>query len=218
MATVIFDVNETLSDLSALSAAFDRVGAHPDLIETWFAGTLRDAFTLNFTTGPQPFQDVARSALLGLLSQEDHLTVSTEEAADTVMAAFAELPVHPDVPEGVRALARAGHRLVALSNGSVENTEQLLERAGLREEFALLLSVDDAGAWKPDRRAYEYALHTSGVQPRDAVLIAVHPWDLHGAHQAGLRTVFLDRTRALWPGVFTAPDQHVHSLLDVVLP
>ena len=43
---LIFDVNETLSDLSPLCARFAELGLAEHLSTTWFAGLLRDGFAL----------------------------------------------------------------------------------------------------------------------------------------------------------------------------
>jgi len=40
-AVAVFDVNETLSDLSGLGARLQALGAGPDLLPRWFAATLR---------------------------------------------------------------------------------------------------------------------------------------------------------------------------------
>lgn len=218
VSTVFFDVNETLSDLGTLESAFVKVGAPGQLATTWFSATLRDGFALDLTKGALPYQDVAAEVLAGLLRHVTTLSCSPEDAIEVVMQAFSELPVHADVVPGIAALAAAGHRLVCLSNGSVRNTRGLLDRAGILDLFALTLSVDDAGVWKPDRRAYEYGLAKAGAVVSDSALVAVHPWDLHGARQAGLTTVFLDRTGAPWPRVFSRPDFQVTALMDVHLP
>jgi 2-haloacid dehalogenase len=63
--------------------------------------------------------------------------------------------VHPDVPDGIHALRAAGRRQVTLTNGSTQVYERLLIDAGIRDEFEALLSVEDAGIWKPARGAYE---------------------------------------------------------------
>ncbi len=45
-AVVIFDVNETLSDLEPLRGRFERIGAPAAMLDAWFAATLRDGFAL----------------------------------------------------------------------------------------------------------------------------------------------------------------------------
>jgi 2-haloacid dehalogenase len=213
---VLLDVNETLSDTSALAAAFERVGAPGALAQTWFASVLRDGFALVAAGTAAPFADVARATARSLLSgvvPHGHLA----DAADACVAAVARLPLHPDVPGGLRALRAAGLRVGTLTNGSVAVSEQLLERGGVRDEVERLLSVADAegGSWKPAPAAYRYGLSQWGVEARRAVLVAVHPWDVDGAARAGLRTAWVDRSGAPYPEVFTAPDVTVAGLEEL---
>ncbi len=44
------------------------------------------------------------------------------------------------------------------------------------------------------------------------VLVAVHPWDIHGAHQAGLRTAWANRTGGRYPQTMHPADLEVTSL------
>ncbi len=104
-----------------------------------------------------------------------------------------EMPPFPDVAEGLDRLRGQGHRLVVLTNSARDTGEQHLERAGLRNRFDRVIGVDAVGAYKPDRRAYAYALEQLGSAPKDAWLVAAHDWDVIGARGAGLRTAFLAR-------------------------
>ena len=213
--TVVFDVNETLSDLSALAPAFEAVGAPAGLAPTWFAGTLRDGFALTVQHEAAPFAQVARAVLVGLLSRQDGLDRPAEDAAALILDRFRDLPVHPDVPGGLRTLAGTGSTLVTLSNGATAVAERLLVAAGVRDLFAQLLSVEEVGAWKPHPDAYASGAARTGRRPEDLVLVAVHPWDIDGAARAGWRTAYLDRTGTPWPPVFRRPDHHVSSLTEL---
>src|SRR3546814_9702215 len=81
----------------------------------------------------------------------------------------------------------------------------------------MLLSVEDAGLWKPGAAAYAHALERSGVDPMDAMLVAVHPWDIDGAARAGLATAWINRTGGPYPGYFRAPDLRVGSLPELAV-
>lgn len=210
---VIFDVNETLSDMSGLAAKFAELGVRPELAATWFSGLLRDGFALTVTRQNPDFTTLATTSLRGVL--QAHGVSDLDAAVKTVMGAFAELPVHADVVEGVRALAAAGVRLVTLSNGSASVARGLFERDGIADCFERLLSVADAPAWKPAASAYEYALRACDVTPIDAVLVAVHPWDIHGASVAGLSTAFVNRAGAPYPAFFAQPDLEVSTLVEL---
>ncbi|WP_211435063.1 haloacid dehalogenase type II [Blastococcus sp. DSM 46786] len=213
-SVIVFDVNETLSDMSPMSQRFADVGAPPHLATLWFATLLRDGFALTAAGASRPFAELGAAALRTVLRGVD-LDRDTDAAVDHVMSGFTELGVHPDVPDGVRALRTPGRRLVTLTNGSTSVSEQLLTGAGIRDQFDALLSVEDAGAWKPARRAYEYAARTCDTDPADMLLVAVHPWDIDGAARAGLATAWIDRAGSPYPSSFTAPSLRAAGLTDL---
>jgi 2-haloacid dehalogenase len=209
---LVFDVNETLSDMAPMAARFAEVGAPGLLARAWFAGVLRDGFALAVAGAAEPFAEIGednlRSSLAGL-----PLTRGLEEAVAHVMAGFGSLEVHPDVPEGIRRLAELDLRLVTLSNGSASVARRLLGRAGLLDHLELMLSVEDAGVWKPAAAAYHHAVQRCGVAPADAMLVAVHPWDTDGARRAGLGSAWVNRDGGTFPGHFGSPDLEATSLV-----
>ncbi|OZE10835.1 haloacid dehalogenase, type II [Rhodococcus sp. 05-2255-3B1] len=211
---IVFDVNETLSDMSPLSHCFTDVGAPAELASLWFASVLRDGFALTAAGSAQPFADVA-SGLLAVMLQPEALNREIDDAVEHIMGGFMGLDVHPDVADGIRALAALEIRLITLSNGAVGVARKLLDGAGVLEHAEMLLSVDQAGAWKPAGQSYRYALDRCGVEPHEAILVAVHPWDIDGAHRAGLSTAWINRTGTTYPQHFTAPDLEATSLLHL---
>lgn len=215
-SVIVFDVNETLSDMSSLSDRFLEIGAPDYLARMWFATLLRDGFALAAAGGTAKFSVIGSEVLRGVL-RDVVLTSSLEDAVSYVMEGFATLSLHPDIADGIRDLKRAGLRLVTLSNGSSNVAESLLTRAGLRSEFEALLTVEDAPAWKPVRSAYDHAARACGVQPSDLLLVAVHPWDIHGAAQGGLHTAWLNRSDEIYPHYFTAPEHTLTTLGELAM-
>jgi 2-haloacid dehalogenase len=208
---LVLDVNETLSDLGPLARRFEAVGVPGLLAQVWFAGLLRDGFALTVHGQNPGFADVGRTNLRRLLPEAD-LDRPLDDAVAHIMEGFLQLPVQPDVAEGLAELADLGIRLVTLTNGAAEVGEGLLERAGVLDRFERLLSVEDAGVWKPHPDAYAYALEVCDVEPGDAMLVAVHPWDTDGATRAGLRAAYGDRVGTPYPTHFRAPELEVDSL------
>ena len=137
---VVFDVNETLSDMAPIAGRFADLGAPEHLARLRFADVLRDGFALSAVGRSRTFSEIAGGVLANVLA-DTSLDRDMDSAVAHVMAGFMELPVHADVSDGVRALARAGFRLVTLSNGSAEIAERLLAAAGIREHFERCLSV-----------------------------------------------------------------------------
>jgi len=211
---IVFDVNETLSDLAPMADRFADIGVERYLAAQWFAMLLRDGFALTAAGGSEKFAVLGEQTLHTLLTGRA-LDRDLAAAVGHVMDGFMALPVHPDVSAGVRSLRTAGYRLVTLSNGSTAVADKLFTRAGIGGEFDALLSVEDAGAWKPARRAYEYAAMRCDVELADLLLVAVHPWDIDGAARAGLSTAWVNRTGAPYPAFFTPPTHTVSALTDL---
>ena len=208
---VVFDVNETLSDMAPLAGRFAEVGAPPVLARLWFAALLRDGFARTAAGESERFAVLAESGLHVVLHGIE-LDRPVNAAVAHILDGFAALSVHPDVPDGVRALRGRGLRLVTMTNGAAAIAEKLLGDAGLRGEFEQLLSVEDAGVWKPAPGAYGYVGEVCGAAPADLLMVAVHPWDLDGAARAGLRTAWIDRKGEPYPGWCRTPDYVVASL------
>ena len=107
VSVVVFDVNETLSGMTPMGQRFADLGLPDHLAKLWFASLLRDGFALTASGDLEQFSVLAREVLRGLLSGED-LDRNLDDAVQHVMAGFAALGVHEDVPEAVRALHAPG--------------------------------------------------------------------------------------------------------------
>jgi 2-haloacid dehalogenase len=209
---LVLDVNETLSDLSPLRETFAALGASPETADTWFAATLRDGFALTVAGARPSFVDLAADNARTLLARQVH---GLDAAADQVVKAFRSLTVHPDVAEGLQDLRTLHRRVVTLSNGAAAVADDLLSRAGLRDLVEQVLTVDDAPRWKPAPEAYRYAADACGVPVEECLMVAAHPWDLHGASGAGLATAWINRGDAPYPRSFRAPDLEAESMVDL---
>lgn len=202
----MFDVNETLSDLDGLVGLFDEFGANPEILRAWFSATLRDGFAITATGGYADFAAIAVPTLAAMLSRVATLRADPQMAAERIVQAMAQLDLHPDVADGLRQIRDAGIRMVTLSNGSARVAESLLERAGLSDLVERCLSVSDAGRWKPAPESYAYAADQCEVEPGEMALVAVHPWDIDGAHRAGLRTGWISRAGDTYPPFMHTPE------------
>lgn len=212
---VILDVNGTLSDMGPLATCFERLGVGAEMVATWFSNTLRDGFGLTAAGAYADFSQVAESAAVALLGGRVGLRIDARAAAAQVMAAMAKLPVHDDVPAGLEGLRHAGLRLVMLTNGSRSNAAGLLERAGVSGLVEQILSVEEVGRWKPAPEPYRHAVACCGVEPGQAMLAAVHPWDVDGAGRAGLPAAWINRGGQTYPSALRQPAMVAGDLVSL---
>ena len=212
---IVFDVNETLSDLHPMGQRFTDIGLPAPLAVTWFAQVLRDGFGLAAAGSAAGFATIADGVLRSMFVANTP-NRDPDDAIGHVLSGFSSLDVHPDVSTGVRALAAGGLRLVTLTNGAASLGDTLLTTAGVRGQFERLLSVQDAGVWKPAPGSYAYAARECAVPAEEMMLVAVHPWDIDGAARAGLQTAWIDRSGTTpYPPYLTAPDVTVSGVDDL---
>ncbi|OWA11829.1 haloacid dehalogenase, type II [Streptomyces sp. CS113] len=217
---LVFDVNETLSDLNGLGPRLEEVGASPGLVAEWFAGVLRDGFALTAAGGYAEFTQVAAERLRVMLEERLDHTRDAHTDAQYVVEGIPGLPTHDDVCEGIRELYEAGLPLFAMTNGSAASAETFLRGAGLLDRFRAVLSVEEPRVWKPARAAYQYAAHRMGYKVQELMMVSVHPWDIDGARRAGLSTAWLRRAAPAYPEFLGVPDLIVQALphLAALLP
>ena len=210
---VALDVVETLFSLDALSRKIREAGLPESAPRLFFAQMLRDAFALEASGVFRPFVEVARASLEVTMASAG--VEATPEKISRVLAAFGELDAHPDVEPALARLASAGIRLVALTNGSAQNTARLLERSGLDRHIERTLSIDEVRHWKPNREVYLHAARSAGAEPASVMLIAAHAWDVHGARNAGLQAAWVKRQDAVFSKAMQAPQVTGASLAEI---
>ena len=204
---VLFDVNETLVSLAGLDPRFAAAGQPPGARERWLAATLRDGIALAASGAFAPFAEVGRGVLVAMLGDED--------AADEILAGLPELALHDDIAPATKRLRERGWRIAALTNGDAEQAEGWLEQGGVLEAFEEVLSVDEAGRWKPAPQAYAWALERLGAEAAQTTLVAVHPWDVHGAQRVGLRGAWVAREGEPYPPAFGRPDVQAPGMVEL---
>lgn len=142
----------------------------------------------------------------------------TEFLVDEAFAVFDE--VRNDVemfPEARPALLALRERftLIAVTNGNAD-----LKKVGIDDLFDAHINAAMVGAAKPHRSIFDAAVDAGGARASETVHVGDHPlYDVHGAREAGLRTVWVNRNGTEWPGEFAAPDAVVTHVgeLEVLL-
>ncbi len=110
-----------------------------------------------------------------------------------MLDSYLHLPPFPDVPSGLAMLKRAGHKLVALTNGTERSVRTLLQHAGISGHLETILSADSLGTFKPDPSVYALLNTVGSVRGQPRWLVSGNPFDVIGAKAAGLKAAWLRR-------------------------
>lgn len=102
--------------------------------------------------------------------------------------------------------------------GVVTNCSTSLGRraaAQLNIEWDVIVTAEEAGAYKPDPRPYRMALAQLDLQPEKVLFVAGSGYDLFGTHRIGLRTYWHNRLGLAPPKDAPSPDHESASLREL---
>ncbi len=167
--------------VAASAAVYDRFSQAARELELW-------------TTSPERSRvfwlDVYQRMLAALkLPSEDGLRESLyREFTD-----LGNYALFDDVPPALDALDRTGATIGIVSNFEMW-LEDLLERLGVRDRFAVRVISGIEGLEKPDPAIYRLALDRAGVAAADAAFVGDNPeFDVDPAAAIGMTPVLIDR-------------------------
>jgi|SRR5579884_498350 len=193
----VFDINETLLDISPIDDVLARLIGRRGLRAEWFGLMIRTALVCTASGQYRDFGQLG-SAAAAQVAERHHATLPPEASAE-LGRAMRRLTPHSDVQPALAELRDDGHRIVALGNSPADTVNAQLEHSGLAPFFHAVYSAEQAGALKPARAAYQYVLEREQSTAAESVLVAAHDWDVAGAQAAGMRTVFLARSPGAVP-------------------
>jgi 2-haloacid dehalogenase len=189
---IVFDVNETLLDLEAITPFFDRVFRDPAAMRLWFANLITYSEALTLAGVYVPFTDIG-GAVLQMLTSTRGITITSTDTAE-LTDRFATMPPHPEVPEALRRLRDHGFRLFTLTDNTLGISGRQLEKGGVIDFFERRFSVDETvKRHKPAPEAYHSVATALSLDPGGICLIASHVWDTIGAAAAGWQTALILR-------------------------
>ena len=102
------------------------------------------------------------------------------------------------------------YRLVAVSNGNAN-----IEKTGVGHWFEFSVSAADVGFMKPHPAIFEAVLERSNCLVDEVLHIGDDHNDVFGARQAGIRSVWLNRSDKKWQYQDCEADFHINSLAEL---
>jgi 2-haloacid dehalogenase len=209
----VFDVNETLLDLSALDPHFERAFGDTSARQSWFLQVLQSALLATVTDAYSDFGAIGAAALQ-MTAERLNVDLSDEDRQN-ILGGMRDLPPHPEVPESLDRLRDAGFRLAALTNSTQQVAETQLQNAGIADRFEQILSADTAKRLKPAAAPYRMAAKSLDVETSEIRLVAAHSWDVAGAMRVGCAAAFVARPGMVLDPLAEHPDMVGKDMREV---
>jgi 2-haloacid dehalogenase len=107
------------------------------------------------------------------------------------MQVWQNLRPYEDSLRGLERL-KGKYRLVALSNGEPWFLKHLADNR-IKFEFNRIISVEEAGFFKPHPMVYRTAARLLDSEPSEILMVAAHGFDIMGARASGYRGAYVNR-------------------------
>jgi 2-haloacid dehalogenase len=203
-----FDAYGTLFDVHSATARYqDAIG--PDwnrLSQLWRTKHLEYTWIHALTGRHTTFWQLAERSLDYAIAVIGGVPAGLTEK---LLAGYRRLSAYPEVPDTLSALKQRGARLAILTNGDPDMIDEAVVSAGLTGLFDAVLTVHEAGIFKPDRRVYALASKRFGVEPGEISFQSSNRWDVAGAKAFGFHSVWINRAGA--------PDEYPDMPADKIL-
>jgi 2-haloacid dehalogenase len=210
LSWVLFNLTGTLVDPTVMAQPLGDSGADEELVLAALDDAIAMAMADALTGALTPLNDLLHAALRRRL----RLAGGDEDLAASALELMGTMPAYLEVPGALEALRGRGLRLGVLAQSSADATDSLLRFAGLRDRFELVMSAQEAGAYKPDLRPYRMAIERTGVPGGDVCFVSTHWWDVAGAKRAGMRTGWVARRERSLLETVPAPDYTGRDLAE----
>jgi 2-haloacid dehalogenase len=188
---IVFDVNETLLDMTPLKKSVNELLGEEQGFKIWFGMLLHYSTVSNNIEEYNDFTTIAL-ATLKMAAVSMKIEVSDDEIKNA-LSLIKTLQTYPDVEKGLTLLKENGFRLITLTNSPDGALQAQLENSKLTHFFEQALSIDALEKYKPAPETYRWAAEKLAVTPEEMLLVAAHGWDIAGASHAGLATGFVAR-------------------------
>jgi 2-haloacid dehalogenase len=210
----VFDAYGTLFDFaSAAARCTDVLGDKAAAVTAlWRDKQLQYSWLRSMQGLHADFWQVTGDALDFTL---ETLGIADAKVRDRLMGLYRTLDCFPEVPGVLKQLKDAGFVTAILSNGSPAMLSDAVASANLGGLLDHVLSVEEVGVFKTDRRVYQLTVDRLGVPARAISFQSSNAWDAHAASAFGMRVVWCNRygqRRERLPGV---PDREIRTLAEL---
>ena len=221
--TITLDLDDTLWEIHpVIRRAEERLYSwlgerYPRITEQFEPADIREVCTRVVERHADRAHDLTflrRTVLMEVATAAGYREFLVDEAFAVFDEVRNDVDVFPEARPGLLAL-RERFTLIALTNGNAD-----LEKVGIDDLFDGHVTAAMVGAAKPARPIFDAAVQAGGSGAEETLHVGDHPfYDVHGAREAGLRTVWVNRNGGEWPDEYQRPDlevKHVGELAEIV--
>jgi 2-haloacid dehalogenase len=212
----VFDAYGTLFDVHSVTALAESLAPRQGiaLSQLWRTKQLEYTWLQSLMAPRHPREDFAAVTTHALDYAVSALIAPIDDAGKRALIdAYRSLAAFPDAAGTLRRLGPRPRAI--LSNGTRAMLDPLIAGSGLAPLLDAVISVDEAGVYKPDPRVYALALEHLRVPAPRIAFVSANGWDAAGAAAFGFTTFWINRAGLPVERHAPAPHHVVATLADV---
>src|ERR1051326_5441002 len=203
---LVFDAYGTLFDVNSVAATGEEQfpGKGQELSQLWRTKQLEYTWLRSLMGKHVDFWRITQDALT-FACKRMNLDCSPVQR-ERLMQSYNRLNAFPDVRPALEGLAPLP--LAILSNGSPNMLQAAVTHSGIGELLKHIISIEEAGIYKPDPRVYQLALNRFKVKERRQVgFVSSNCWDAIGAKSFGFTVFWINRSNLPVDELGSTPDR-----------
>jgi len=214
ISACVFDAYGTLFDTSSVahSARDELPGQWQALADLWRSKQLQYTWLRGLAGHHADFWRVTGEALDFALAS---LAIERAGLRERLMQQYLRIGCYPEVPEALARLQARGIRLAVLSNGTPAMLEAALANAGIAARFDAVISVEEAGVYKPHPSVYALAPQRLGIPKERICFLSSNGWDAWSAKAFGMKVLWCNRFGQPRERIPSDPDGEMRDLSEL---
>ncbi len=188
----LFDAYGTLFDVhSPVGKEAQRLGDKAEAVSAlWRQKQVQYTWLRSLMGAHADFWQVTGEALDFALATHG---IDDPPLRERLLELYLTLDTYPEVPGALARLREAGVSCAILSNGEPRMLAAAAESAGIDAVLNDIISVEDAGIYKPDPRVYRLGVERTGLEAAHIAFVSANAWDVAGAAYFGFTVAWINR-------------------------
>ncbi len=145
----------------------------------------------------------------------ESLRIEDTRLREELLQTYRTLEAFADVAPALGKICAMGLRTAILSNGTPAMLAAAVGSAGLESLLEAVISVEEAGVFKPHPRVYELALERLQFERREILFLSSNGWDAYGASAFGMRVAWCNRYGQVPERLPGKPDYEIQTLTEL---
>ena len=220
-SSIVFDAYGTLFDINAAARKSALVSSNSsllsnweDLAEIWRRKQIEYTWLQNILNSHTDFLDITKISLDFAL--EEMALNQEPKLRETLLDLYWASEVYPEVVQVLQELNGRDVKLSILSNGTPDMLFAACASTRIEKFLDFVVSVEEIGIFKPDRRVYELVNTKMGYKISEVLFVSSNGWDILGASKFGFSTAWVNRNKKPVERMQWKPNYELSNLMHTI--